>query len=128
MTLTPKESIFEDGSKWVDFTNESGQLIKRVSYNIENLIDGVTLYVYDESGDNTAVDIFDGDQERKIHSLKFLYSNHKVVEGSEYDSDGNLLYKTLYKYEQDENGAKAAHQYIYGPTGELISEDISPDF
>jgi antitoxin component YwqK of YwqJK toxin-antitoxin module len=128
MTLTPKETIFEDGGKWVDFTNESGQLFKRVSYSIENLIDGVTLYVYDENGDNTAVDIFDGDQERKIHSLKFLYLNHKVVEGSEYDSGGNLLYKTLYEYSTDETGAKVTHQKVYDPSGELISEDISPDF
>lgn len=125
--MTSQETQFEDGARWVDFYNDLNQLVKRVTYDADQVVQGVTLYEYDAQGDNIAADIYEGDEEKKIHQLAFTYVDHKVVEAIEYGTDGNMLYKTVYEYVVDASGARTTHQKIYDTYGNIISEDISPD-
>jgi len=120
--------------------NETGNLIKKQEYNPEGIYSSVA-YQYDEKGNNTAVLIYNSENERSADRIKtFTYNpTGKLVTETDsihyrygskttydYDEHGNLIEKK--DFSPNDNKVltlSSIYNYKYDAQGNLIEENIS---
>ncbi|MCR5605421.1 MAG: hypothetical protein K6F69_01210 [Treponema sp.] len=132
------ETVSEDGKS-------NKKLISKTFFNKDETIIGKTNFIYDDNGDKIAEEYYtpkdaeaekleadveiietekeaeaDESENKEILSGKITYKNHdNKKEISEYDSEGNLIKKTILTYSSESESPKLVEERVYNGDGSL---------
>jgi len=103
--------------------NEKGFLIEKNNFNAKDSLVSKSNYRYDEKGNNIEINYYK--LEEIDYKIKFEYNaKGQIIESNYYDSDGSIIGKIKYLYNNKGNEEEVASTFFYTWTEEDKTKEL----